>query len=126
MFRQHSVNIIFFQLKHKQHMLFLLVYLLIHFASEWVWNVFVNVFVYKKVNANETEYMSFKRARVISTLSSRPLILVHKFTHLRSNISSTESDISIRLAKELTVIGKLSIVWMSDLSDKIKRDFFKL
>ena len=32
-------------------------------------------------------------------LSGKPLKLVDQFTYLRSNISSTESDMKIRLAK---------------------------
>ena len=36
-----------------------------------------------------------------------------------------ESDISLRLAKVWTAINKLLIKWKSDLSDKIKHDFFQ-
>ena len=52
-----------------------------------------------------------------------PLILVDKFMYLGSSISSTESDVNIRLAKAWTAIDRLSIIWKSGLSDKIKRDF---
>ena len=38
-------------------------------------------------------------------------------SHLRKNY------INIRLAKAWTAIGWLSIIWKSDLSDKIKRNF---
>ena len=43
-----------------------------------------------------------------------------------SSISSTESDINIRLAKAWTASNRLSIIWKSDLSDKIKRNFFQV
>ena len=36
------------------------------------------------------------------------------------NISLTERDINLRWVKEWNSIGKLSIIWKSDLSDKIK------
>ena len=39
--RQYPFNVTFFQLK-RTLMVFLLVCLFIHFAGEWVWNVFVN------------------------------------------------------------------------------------
>ena len=68
--------------------------------------------------------MCFKQKVVISTLSGKPLKLVDHLTYLSSNISSTESDVNIRLAKELTDIDRLSIIWKSDLSDRIKWDFF--
>ena len=77
------------------------------------------------MNANKMEYMCFKRKGVISTLSGRPLILVDKFTYLGSNVSSTESDVNICLVKAWTVIDRLLIIKRSDLSDKIKWDFFQ-
>ena len=49
----------------------------------------------------------------------------NKFTYLGSNISSTESDVNICLAKEWPAINRLLIIWISDLSDKIKWDFFQ-
>ena len=50
--------------------------------------------------------------------------LVDKFTYLGSNISSTEKDIDTRLTKAWTAINRLSIIWKSDLTDKMKRSFF--
>ena len=50
------------------------------------------------------------------------LKLVDKFTYLR-NIS-TENDINMQLAKAWNAVAKLSIMWKSDLSDKIKCNFF--
>ena len=53
------------------------------------------------------------------------LKLVDKFTYLGSSVSSNEKDIDTRLTKAWTVIDKLSIIWKSDLTDKIKRSFFQ-
>ena len=61
----------------------------------------------------------------ISTLNRIPLKLVDKFTYLRSSVSSTEKNIDTRLTKTWTAIDKLSIIWKSDLIDKIKRSFFQ-
>ena len=47
-----------------------------------------------------------------------------KFTYLGRSISSTENDISMILAKAQTAIDRLSIIWKSVLSNKIKRNFF--
>ena len=47
-----------------------------------------------------------------------------KFTYLGSSVSSTEKDIDMWLTKAWTAIDKLSIIWKSDLTDKMKRRFF--
>ena len=49
----------------------------------------------------------------------------HKFTYLGSSVSSTEKDIDTRLTKAWTAIDRLSIIWKSDLTDKMKRSFFQ-
>ena len=46
------------------------------------------------------------------------------FIYLDSSISSTENDRSIQLVKAWTAIDRLLIIWKSDLSDKIKCNFF--
>ena len=77
------------------------------------------------VNAHKTEYMYFNQAGHISTLDGTTLKLVDKFTYLRSSISSTEKDIDTRLTKAWTAIDKLSVIWKSDLNDKMKHSFFQ-
>ena len=52
-------------------------------------------------------------------------ILVDKFSSLGSSVSSTEKDIDTRLTKAWTAINSLSILWKSDLTDKMKRSFFQ-
>ena len=53
------------------------------------------------------------------------LKLVDKFTYLGSSVSSTEKDINTQLTKAWTAIDRLSIIWKSDLTDKMKRSFFQ-
>ena len=53
------------------------------------------------------------------------LKLVDKFTYLGSSVSSTEKDSDTRLRKAWTAINRLSIIWKSKLSDKMKRSFFQ-
>ncbi len=77
------------------------------------------------VNAHKTEYMCFNQAGDISTLDGTSLKLVDKFTYLGSSVSSTEKDIDTRLMKAWTAIDRLSIIWKSDLTDKMKRSFFQ-
>ena len=77
------------------------------------------------VNAHKTEYMCFNQTGDISTLDGSSLKLVDKFTYQGSSVSSTEKDIDTRLTKAWTAIDKLSIIWKSDLSDKMKRSFFQ-
>ena len=51
--------------------------------------------------------------------------LVDKFTYLGSSVSSTKNNINTRLAKALTAINSLSVIWKSDLTDKMKHSFFQ-
>ena len=69
--------------------------------------------------------MCFNQRGDISTLKSGPLRLVDKFTYLGSSVSSTKNDINTWLTKAWTVIDRLSVIWKSDLTDKIKRSFFQ-
>ena len=62
---------------------------------------------------------------LVSTLDGTPLKLVDKFTYLGSSVESTEKDIDIWLSKAWTAIDRLSILWKSDLIDKMKRSFFQ-
>ena len=49
------------------------------------------------MNTNKMEYICFNQEGAISTLNSGPLKLIDKFIYLGSSISSTESDVNIRL-----------------------------
>ena len=51
--------------------------------------------------------------------------IVDKLIYLGSSVSSTEKDIVTRLTKAWTAIDRLSIIWKSDLTDKMKRSFFQ-
>ena len=66
------------------------------------------------VNAQKTEYMCYNQTGDISTQDGTSLKLVDEFTYLGSSVSSTEKD-----------IDRLSIIWKSDLTDKMKRSFFQ-
>ena len=69
--------------------------------------------------------MCFNQRGDISTLNGSSLKLIDKFTYLRSSVSSTETDINTWLAKSWTAINNLSVIWKSDLTDKMKRSFFQ-
>ena len=77
------------------------------------------------VNAHKTEYMRYSQTGDITTLDGTPLKLGDKFTYLGSSVSSTEKDIETQLTKAWTAIDRLSIIWKSDLTDKMKRSFFQ-
>ena len=77
------------------------------------------------VNAHKMEYMCYNQTGDISTLDGTSLKLVAKFTYLGSSVSSTKKDINTRLTKAWTVIDRLSIIWKSDLTDKMKHCFFQ-
>ncbi len=63
-------------------------------------------------NAHKTEFMCFNQKGDISTLDGTSLKLVDKFTYTR-------------LTKVWTAIDRLSIIWKSNLTDKMKRSFFQ-
>ena len=77
------------------------------------------------INAHKTEYMCYNQTGDISTLNGSSLKLVDKFTYLGSSVSSTETDIDTRLTKAWAAINRLSVIWKSDLTDKMKRSFFQ-
>ena len=69
--------------------------------------------------------MCYNQTSDISKLDGTFLKLVDKFTYLGSSVSSTEKDIDTRLTKAWIAIDRLSIIWKSDLTDKMKRSFFQ-
>ena len=74
-------------------------------------------------NTLNMEYMCFNQTGDISTLNSCSLKLIDKFTYLGSSVTSTETDINTWLAKAWTAIDRLSVVWKSNLTNKMKRSF---
>ena len=70
--------------------------------------------------------MCYNQTGDIYTLDGTPLKLVDKFTYLGSSVSSTEKDIDTWLTKAWTAINRLSIIWKSDLTDKMKCTFFQV
>ena len=85
--------------------------------------IYIGIGLY--VNSHKREYMCYNQTGDISTLDGTPLKLVDKFTYLGSSVASTEKDIGTRLTKAWTAINRLSIIWKSDLTDKMKRSFFQ-
>ena len=77
------------------------------------------------VNADKTEYISFNQTGDISSLNASSLKLVDKLTYSGSSVLSTENDIATRLAKAWKTIDRLSVIWKSDMTDKMKRSFFQ-
>ena len=69
--------------------------------------------------------MCYNQTGDITTLDGTPLKLVDNFTNLGSSVPSTEKDIDTRLMKAWTAIDRLSIIWKSDLTNKMKRSFFQ-
>ena len=69
--------------------------------------------------------MWYNQTGDINTLDRTHLKLVEKFIYLGSSVSSTEKDIDSWLTKAWTAIDRLSIIWKSDLTDKMKHSFFQ-
>ena len=77
------------------------------------------------VKADQMEYMCFNQKGGINTLTGVSLKLEDKFMYLSRSTSSTENDINIHLAKAWTAIDRLLIILKSDLSNRIKCNFFQ-
>ena len=58
-------------------------------------------------------------------LNERLTTHTHTHIYIGSSVSSTEKDIDTRLTKAWTTIDRLSIIWKSDLTDKMKHGFFQ-
>ena len=69
--------------------------------------------------------MCFNQTGDISKLNGSTLKPVDKFTYRGSSVSSTETDIDTRLTKAWTANDRLSVIWKSELTDKMKRRFFQ-
>ena len=52
-------------------------------------------------------------------------IYIYIYVYIGSSVESTEKDIETRLTKAWTAINRLSTIWKSDLTDKMKRSFFQ-
>ena len=66
--------------------------------------------------------MYYKQANDISTLNSETSRQIYL---LRKQRLINRKDIDTRLTKAWTAINRLSIIWKSDLTDKMKRSFFQ-
>ena len=56
-------------------------------------------------------------------LTITPPELIHLYAC--DSVSSTETDINTRLSKAWTANDSLSVIWKSDLTDKLKCSFFQ-
>ena len=77
------------------------------------------------VNTDKMEYMYYDQRSDIFTLKGGTLKLVRKFTYFENVVSSTKNNINTRLAKTWTAYDRPSVIWKSDLTDKIRHSFFQ-
>ena len=67
----------------------------------------------------------FRTSPLSSPRGHHPIFLCEHARVFSLNIVQTEKDIETRLTKAWTAINRLSIIWKSDLTDKMKRSFFQ-
>ena len=79
---------------------------------------------YDSRNHFEIIWRHFCQTGDISPLNGSSLKLADKFTYLGSSVSSNKTDINTRLAKAWTALDRLSVIWKSDVNDKMKCSFF--
>ena len=80
---------------------------------------------YTFIAITQTEYKCFNQTGDISTRNVCALKLVDKFTYIKNSVSSTKTVINTCLAIAWIANDSLSVVWKSDLTDKMKRSFFQ-
>ena len=73
----------------------------------------------------DEHYTNTMSPGTIFSQNDKALELVDLLVDLDNNISSTENDVSVRIDKACSAIGRLLTIWKFDLSDKIKREFFQ-
>ncbi|XP_071958788.1 uncharacterized protein [Antedon mediterranea] len=61
----------------------------------------------------------------IQTSSGYALNQVDQFTYLGSNIASTAKDVDIRISKAWSALKRLTVIWKSNISNNMKKNFFK-
>ena len=86
---------------------------------------YIYIYIYSRNKCLAFFYILIYLYLPISTASGKTLKLEVWFIYLSNNISSLETNVNIHLAKTLTAIDRLLIIWNSDLSDEIKWDFFQ-
>ena len=77
------------------------------------------------VNAHKTEYMRYNQTGGISTLNDCSLKLVDKFTYQGSCCLINRDRHQHVTSKGMASHDSLSVIWKSDLTDKMKRSFFQ-
>ena len=78
------------------------------------------------MNSDKTGFMYINQDGTIFSLYEKLLKSIDQLIYLSSNISSTECYVSIRISKSWTAIDRLWTIWKSELSDKIKLEFFQV
>ena len=80
-----------------------------------------------KINCGKTEYMSFnqKEDHVLTNREGTTIKKVKDFNYLGSFIGSTAHDIDVRIAKACGAITRMTKIWKSKLSERLKRNFFR-
>ena len=76
------------------------------------------------MNSDKTEFMSLK-SRWCDLLNCKFLELVNQFQYLDNNITSTESNVNIRIGKAWINIDQLTTIWKFDFSNDINQEFFR-
>ena len=61
----------------------------------------------------------------MKSLADKNIKQVLDFKYLGSYIASTEHDANIRLGKAWSALNQLDKIWKSNLSDNLKRNFFR-
>ena len=79
------------------------------------------------LNADKTEFICFNQdaSERMKSLDGEKIKQVEDFKYLGSYIASTEHDVNIRLGKAWNALNELDKIWKSNLTDKLKRNFFR-
>ena len=79
------------------------------------------------LNADKTEFICFNQdaSERMKSIDGEKIKQVEDFKYLGSYIASTQHDVNIRLGKAWNALNELDKIWKSNLTDKLKRNFFR-
>ena len=79
------------------------------------------------LNADKTEFICENQDASVGVkrLADKHIKQVLDFKYLGSYIASTKHDVNIRLGKVWSALNQLDKIWKSNLSDNLKRNFFR-
>ena len=106
-------------------MIYIYIYIQYIYIYIYIYSIYMCVYIFRTHTHTHTHTHIYIYIYIYLYRIYIHMIDMYLFAYLGSSVSFTENEINVRLAKAWTAIDRLSIIWKSNLSDKIKRNFFQ-